>query len=245
VAIVAYVLLFPALIALTLRVSHAQEATARTLAGIVTDTARRPIFGAEVGLLEGRAITRTMRTREDGQFEFGDLPPGKTSVLVRRLGYEPRRYTVHIRQGATRAFLPVVLDPMPTELEKVIVLARIAASRGRLRDFYERKARNAWGSFVDREEIERRNPTWVSDMLRTMPGVSVHTTSRGRNVVRLRGCTPTVWLDGLPLRGTQVDDVVFPMDVAAIEVYRSQAGMPPQFMDLNGCGAIVVWTRIE
>ncbi|MDQ3996308.1 MAG: hypothetical protein M3303_04755 [Gemmatimonadota bacterium] len=79
--------------------------------------------------------------------------------------------------GATRAFLPVVLDAMPTELEKVIVMARIATSRGRRREFYERKSRGGWGSFIDREQIERRNAARMSDTLRTMPGVRLFTTS--------------------------------------------------------------------
>ena len=82
-------------------------------------------------------------------------------------------------------------------------------------------------------------------MLRMIPGVRVHSTRNGRNVVRFRGCAPTLWLDGMPLRGTEVDDVVFPLDVAGVEVYRSLAGTPPQFMDMSGCGAIVVWTRIQ
>jgi hypothetical protein len=223
----------------------AQEVRHRTLAGIVTDTGRVPLVGAEVGLLDGEMIVRIVRTRNAGRFELHYLPPGKTSVLVRRLGYEPRRYTVQIREGASRAFLPIVLDPMPAELEKVIIMARIAESRGRLRDFYERKSRNRWGSFIDREQIERRNPMWVSDMLRMMPGVRVVSGRGGQNLVRMRGCRPTVWLDGMPLRGTEVDEVVYPADVAGVEVYRSQAGMPVQFMDLNWCGAIVVWTRVE
>jgi hypothetical protein len=237
--------LLTALTALEAGVSWAQDARGRTLAGIVTDTARNPLPGVEIGLLEGRVISRTLRTRDDGRFELADLPPGKTSILVRRLGYQPRSYTIQIRAGATRAFLPVVLDAMPTELEKVIVMARIATSRGRLREFYERKSKSGWGSFIDREQIERRNPARMSDMLRTMPGVRLFTTRNGRTIVRLRGCAPTLWLDGMPLRGTEIDDIVFPMDVAGVEVYRGSAGTPPQFMDINGCGAIVVWTRIE
>jgi hypothetical protein len=237
--------LLAASMALGAGVSDAQESRGRTLAGIVTDTARNPIAAVEIGLLDGRVIARTLRTRDDGRFELADLPPGKTSILVRRIGYQPRTYTVQIRAGATRAFLPVVLEAMPTELEKVIVMARIAESRGRLREFYERKSRSGWGSFIDREQIERRNPVRMSDMLRTMPGVRVFTTRNGRNLVRLRGCAPTLWLDGMALRGTEVDDVVFPRDVAGVEVYRGSAGTPVQFMDMNGCGAIVVWTRVE
>lgn len=233
------------LLAVQAGVLGAQQAPSRTLAGIVTDTARNAIPGVEIGLLEGREITRTVRTRDDGRFELTDLPVAKVSVVARRLGFQPRTYTVQIREGATRAFLPLVLDPMPTELEKVIVMARVAASGGRLKEFYERKAHNGWGSFIDREQIERRNPTWMSDMLRSIPGVRVFTTRGGRTVVRLRDCGPTLWLDGMPLRGAQIDDVVFPSDVAGVEVYRSQAGLPPQFMEMNGCGAIVVWTRIR
>jgi hypothetical protein len=188
---------------------------------------------------------RAVRTDSAGRFQFSDLPRGKTSLVARRLGYEPRVYTVQIREGATRAFLPVVLDPMPTELEKVIVMARVAASRGRLKEFYERKARSGMGTFIEREDIERRHPQWMSDMLRMVPGVRVVPNRGMGNAIRMRGCVPTVWLDGTPVRGAQLDEIVWPNDVAAVEVYRSSAGMPPQFASLNSCGAIVVWTRIE
>jgi hypothetical protein len=33
-------------------------------------------------------------------------------------------------------------------------------------------------------------------------------------------------------------------DVAAVEVYNSFAGIPPQYVDRKtNCGAVVVWTR--
>jgi hypothetical protein len=229
----------------------AQEAAPRhpsrgvTLAGVVVDASRAPIANVEVGILWNREIVRAVRTDSAGRFEFSDLPRAKTSLVARRLGYQPRVYTVQVREGATRAFLPVVLDPMPTELEKVIVMARLAASRGRLKEFYERKSRGGMGTFIEREEIERRHPHWMSDMLRTVPGVRVIPRRGGGNSVRIRGCVPTVWLDGLAVRGAQLDEIVRPNDVAAVEVYRSSAGLPPQFASMNSCGAIVVWTRIE
>jgi hypothetical protein len=238
-------LLAAALIASGSEDVRAQEIRRRTLAGVVTDTSRNPIPRVEVGLVERREIVRTVRTSDDGRFELVDIPPGKTTIVVRRIGFQPRTYTVQIREGARRAFLPVVLDPMPAELEKVIVMARVAESGGRLKEFYERRTRNAWGSFIEREQIERRNPIWMSDMLRMMPGVRVFPARHGHQAVRLRGCAPTVWLDGMPIRGAELDELVTPSDVAGIEVYRSSAGMPPQFMDISGCGAIVVWTRIR
>jgi Carboxypeptidase regulatory-like domain/TonB-dependent Receptor Plug Domain len=239
------ILLAAALIAAGSGGASAQQMQRRTLAGIVTDTTRNPIPRVEIGLIERREIVRTVRTGDDGRFELVDIPAGKTTFVVRRLGFQPRTYTVQIRDGARRAFLPIVLDPMPAELEKVIVMARVAESGGRLKDFYERRARNAWGSFIEREQIERRNPIWMSDMLRMTPGVRVVPGPNGRQVVRLRGCAPTLWLDGMPLRGTELDEVVIPSEVAGIEVYRSSAGLPPQFMDMTGCGAIIVWTRVQ
>jgi hypothetical protein len=236
--------IFVVLLALFPPASAAQEARGRTLAGVVTDTTGRPIAHVEVGLLAGREIARSLRTGEDGRFELTNLPDRKTSIVVRRLGYQPRVYTVQIREGATRAFLPVVLDPMPAELEKIIVMARVAESGGRLRDFYERKRRNAWGTFIEREEIERRNPLWMSDMLRMVPGVRVMPIRWGGNAVRLRdGCWPTVWVDGMPIRGAELDEVISPSEVAGVEVYRSRAGTPVQFT--GSCGAIVVWTRVQ
>jgi hypothetical protein len=238
--------IFVLLLVLLPRPSAAQEARPRTLAGVVTDTAGRPIARAEVGLLAGREIARSLRTGEDGRFELTNLPDRTTSIVVRRLGYQPRVYTVQIREGATRAFLPVVLDPMPAELEKIIVMARVAESGGRLREFYERKSRSAWGTFIDREQIERRNPLWMSDMLRMVPGVRVLPTRMGGNAVRLRGgCRPLVWLDGMPVRGAELDEIAFPSEVAGVEVYRSQAGTPARFISMDGCGAIVVWTRVQ
>jgi hypothetical protein len=225
--------------------ASAQQPRGRTLAGVVTDTGQRPIPGVEVGVLDGRVIARSMRTGDDGRFEFRYLPVGKVSVVVRRLGFQPRVYTVQIREGATRAFLPAVLEPMPAELDKVIVMARVAESRGRLKEFYERKSKNPWGSYFDREEIEQRNPVWMSDMLRMVPGVRVFPTRFGHSAVRLRGCRPTLWLDGVALRNVEVDEIVFPFDVAGVEVYRSTAGMPAEFHDLTGCGAIIVWTRLR
>src|SRR3712207_4316935 len=110
-------------------------------------------------------------------------------------------------------------------------MARVTASGGRLREFYERKGRNAWGTFIEREDIERRRPMWMSNMLRMVPGVRVLPSRDGiGNAIRMRGCTPTVFVDGLPIREAQLDEVVYPSDIAAVEVYRSNAGMPPQFM---------------
>jgi hypothetical protein len=64
------------------------------------------------------------------------------------------------------------------------------------------------------------------------------------NLVRFRNCRPTIWLDGIRLQDAELDEVSSMDDVAAIEIYKSLAGLPQQFIDrTNPCGGILLWTR--
>ncbi len=65
--------------------------------------------------------------------------------------------------------------------------------------------------------------------------------------MRLRGCKPGVWIDGVQAVSAELDDVVTPAEIAALEVYTSWAGIPAEFEDRSGknCGAILVWTRVN
>jgi hypothetical protein len=46
---------------------------------------------------------REYLTHEDGRFTFGDLPSGRYTVDVRRLGHVADRQTVAVTRGATAA----------------------------------------------------------------------------------------------------------------------------------------------
>lgn len=77
-----------------------------------------------------------------------------------------------------------------------------------------------------------------------MPGVVVRPASRIGNDVKIRGCAPLVWIDGMRAKGAQIDEVTHGTDVAAIEVYESQAGVPAQFTDRSAtCGTILIWLK--
>ena len=66
------------------------------------------------------------------------------------------------------------------------------------------------------------------------------------SVVRIRGCRPLLWIDGQRVPGAELDEVLNVRDIAALEVYNSFAGIPPQFIDREtNCGAIVVWTKVR
>ena len=77
-----------------------------------------------------------------------------------------------------------------------------------------------------------------------MAGVSVLPSNRIGNLVRLRGCKPNIWMNGLRVKGAELDEVATVSDVAAMEIYNSMVGLPVQYTDrTNPCGAILLWSR--
>jgi hypothetical protein len=217
------------------------------IAGLVTDVARTPVGGAEVTLERGPSGTRTTtmtRTAPDGKFSFTGVEPGSLLLTIRRIGF--RAYSRSLLADTLSASRPIhiILESAPLTLDTVRVEA---AETGRMSEFYSRKKTRGSGHFIDREEIVRRNAAYTSDLLSRFPGVVVRPSSRGGNVVRVRGCRPGIWIDGIQANNAELDEMTRPDEIAAMEVYASSGGVPPQYRDRAGrnCGAIFVWTRIR
>jgi carboxypeptidase family protein len=225
------------------RPSPPRPAAEHVLKGIVTDTAGQPIGDAEILLSDATDGVRTVRSELDGQFEFRGLRAVPVSVRARRLGYRAQSGPVRIRPD-TAPLLIFVLHMVPTDVQGMVVRGSIDDSKGRLDEFYEHKRHNRFGYFFERPEIERRSPTHVSELLRTLRGVRLSPATDIGNRVLVRGCRPMVWLNGIRVPDAEVDEVAHPDEVAGLEVYVSMAGMPARLVDLVGkCGAVVIWTR--
>jgi hypothetical protein len=106
------------------------------------------------------------------------------------------------------------------------------------------------GRFLDREEIDREVPYNVSDIFRMMPGVRVEGRGGQSQVITFRSmtyrgrCVPIVFINGMAAAtGADVNEVITPFDLAAVEVYPGTIA-PPEFMSRGAdpCGAIVLWT---
>jgi hypothetical protein len=217
------------------------------ISGTITDSAGAPLLGVEVVLFAADAPAYRFRTLEDGRFSLvGDRSP-EARLLARRLGYSPRTFPLTFPADSGRSFT-IALAAAPVLLSDVdIDGTRSGELGGWLKDFYERRRSNSFGHYFARDNIVRREPHHMSEMLRSLPGVTLLASRRFGYVVRFRGCrqAPLVWLDGMRLPGAELDDVVKPSDIAAMEVYFSPAGVPGQFLDRSngGCGTILVWTR--
>lgn len=226
----------------------AQEAQPRgTVSGMVRDSSGAGIAGAEV-TVSGTSLRA--HSNAEGDFRLTNVPLGSLTLRVRRLGYMPAAVTVRISSVET-SVISVVVTPLAQALATVVVRGdRRFEDHGRLAGFYQRRSRSSGGHFITREQIDRRNPSQLTDLFRNVPGARVHT-NRFTNAIRFRGmrCAPLVWLDGFPATAGEFDiDALDPYIVEGIEIYLGVATVPPEFRWVRGggsCGAIVIWTGFD
>ena len=201
--------------------------------------------GAEGALTDGR-----------GRFMMEELVPGWHTISFAQIGYASRTDSIEVIAGRVttlRASLsvdPVQLDPIEVTVERREVALQKTG-------FYERQA-EGFGEFIDREAIETRGPSEMSDMFQGIPGVFVQADGFDEKIVLRSGrigdvegntCYPRVYLDDILVHqgGDEpalIDNLLTPGVVAGVEIYPSSAGMPVQYISGRaGCGVILIWTR--
>ncbi len=212
--------------------------------GTVIGLESAPVANAEVVVTEGAHPPRRLQTDSVGRFAVAGLSEATVSVRVRAFGYSPKTSSVVITSASHRASVTIVLDPLAAELTTAEITAAGADADRKLEEYFTRKSSNGFGRFVDEAQIEKQKPRVVSEMLRSLPGVTLDPTGRIGNIVRIRGCSPLVWVDGVRQPGAQLDEVAPPNDVAGIEIYNSFAGIPARYFDRSAtCGTILVWLK--
>jgi hypothetical protein len=219
----------------------AQAPASYSVSGIVHDESNAPVTSAELRLARGGHLEQSARTGADGHFEFKGIAPGDLEISVRRMGYRVSSKSLTLSGTSQPSPMDISLQTVATDVDPVMVEGEDA----KMKEFNQRRANNNFGKFFDGDDITKRDPRLMSELLRTVPGASIGASTRVGNRVLLRGCKPTVWVNGMKAYGAELDEVATPSDVAGIEVYLSWAGLPPQYQDREnpGCGAIIVWTR--
>lgn len=201
-----------------------------------------PLKGARIRFLE---TGQEAVANDKGYVNLDSLPLGSYAVDARALGYVVAVRTVDIRAGSP-VFMDFVLDNRRAFLDTVRVVGRpIAISQQHLS--FLRRRQQAIGRFFDENEIERRNPLYVTDLLRMTAGVRVLT--GGRVMFRAgsggQDCAPSVFVDGLQVAGVEqvgLDAFLSVQDIRGMEVYTRGAQVPVEFTREGNCGALVVWT---
>ncbi len=235
---------------------------AQTLRGRVLDVqSGEPVMLAYVGLLaaEGEMVVAALATT-DGIFEL-DAPDGGSYFLyVSRTGYDTMVDGLFDIGDDGVMDVQVGLRPRPIELEPVTVEAEAARDPREVEGFYER-ALMGQGSFLIREDIQRRAGQRLTDALRTVPRLIIDESRpltgpaamQYPSVQILRNgklCSPTFYLDRhmIALGGedpVRPDDFVTPAELEAIEVYTRPSEIPVEFDELTDCGVVVMWTRMR
>ena len=222
-------------------------AKAQVISGVVLDAGTGdPVPAMDILLrnVNGELLERTLST-EEGRFWL--QPPGRGlyHVAVSRIGYDSTA-TVEVALGHQQnVYIEVRVRPAVLGLDPITVTAarqiRFLEGQG----FYDRKKRG-FGTFLGPEEIERAGAWRPTQLLRRSAGVQVlaggHIRMRGAGSF-LQDCHPPIYLDGIPIRGQKIDDVITLNVVEAIEVYRGAATVPARWRGQAACGVIAVWTK--
>lgn len=218
------------------------------------DTGGRAVVTGEVVTTDGGGLDGVTvrlvgtgwgdRSDDRGRFRIDGIPAGRYALRLDRIGYRAREDTVDLTDG-TVLQVRVEMSTEPVELPGFEITSRSLLLE--VQGFYERRAQGFRGVFMDRPEIERRDPLYVGDLFRSIPGVELVQGSRliMSQSVNLRdggrGCEPALWLDGIrtSLRNY---DMIRPDHMEGLEVYTG-GGAPGKFNDL--CGTVVIWTRMR
>jgi hypothetical protein len=215
---------------------------------ILEDPSSRPISGASVSLV-GAVTARTAATTttgNDGGFSLQAPSPGIYRLLAELPGYRTAVTPAFELFPGDQVDITLRLLSDTARLRPMVVTANARQNNNRLSGFARR---NAFGRYITRDQIDKMHPIFVSDLLRTTPGLQVVPSSRGfgYDVLTTEGCRPAIYVDGLhyPLLGGEtIDQVVNPNEIDSIEVYAHAAEVPPEYMGPgSNCGAIVIWTK--
>jgi iron complex outermembrane receptor protein len=218
---------------------------------LVSVTARaggRPLEGAEV-IVVGTPISA--RTNSAGVVRIAGVPLGLQTVEVRRLGYSTRLRLLTLEDGRASS-ATFALEEEAIRLAEIRVEAEPERGNSHLdRTGFTRRRAMGTGKFVTRAEFEGQMPSFLSDVIRRFPGVTITPFSglRGGQATfsrNLRGCSIQYFVDGTLIGPSfNVDDIPA-RDVEAVEVYRGTSEVPAEFNRRSAaCGVIAIWTRIE
>jgi hypothetical protein len=214
--------------------------------GVVTSEKNLPIPNARVGFVGAERVAVTDST---GAFRLDATPAGTQTMEVRALGYSPelRPLVLSIRDTTIAIRL--------TSVARVMDTIRVLSRRVYNRDTYgfERRKRMGNGRYFDEATVRSRRPVSIYQLLSDIPTMRV-IQEGGQRTILMRGgsamgssrCVPDLFINGMRMPRDlvgELDLLVRPQELAGMEVYRSQQ-VPAEFSGFQGCGAIVIWTRV-
>lgn len=248
---------------LTLTLSAPAAGQVRIVGRVIDDLTERPLSQARIAIFarDGSTLDRA-ETASDGTFAFEVNNVKAIRINARRIAYESNTTPLLYFDGRKFFQVEVRLDPDAILLAPLEVIAWSERPMNALHEGYQRRLGNGFGTFITREDVERRNPFLVTDLLRDIPGLQVSASGPGlRPAVRIGrsagyNCTTQIFVDGFLMNrrlgfggGYQpddfrIDDAVSPRSIEGIEIYKGLSTVPAEFLNPDAdCGVIAIWTR--
>ncbi|MCH9006607.1 TonB-dependent receptor [candidate division KSB1 bacterium] len=134
-----------------------------TLTGRITDIyLQQPITGVNV-YIDGSDLGTT--TNRNGEFILSQIPPGKTTISVKRIGYHDLEFAVLLR-GNRRKHVELALEPEPVFTQEVVIEEKILPKENSI-ILLEQKITKA-----QLQTPPLKNDGEVFELLHQQPGVS-------------------------------------------------------------------------
>jgi hypothetical protein len=221
---------------LAIALPHSAAGVAQLSGTVVAGATNRPVSGAIVTI----ANRIEARTNERGEWTIGDAPTGTHALVVRAIGYYPAELNVDVGHGKP---VRVELRTLGAVLDSIRIVAK--GSKGPDGGGFLWRKKTGMGRFITADDMQRFPVTETSLVFRRIHGVQLEGTTIFMNGA-FGKCTPAVLINGHRVgdgSAEDIDDRVFPHEVAGIEVY-SETTVPPEFQKARGgCGSIVIWTK--
>ncbi len=196
--------------------------------GVVTTAQGEPVALAvlELRVRGDSAVIRSAQSGEAGRFQVEGLAEGVYFLLIRRIGFGPAQtpdFTV--TAGAIRDLGAIRLQPAPVQLAPIVVTVErpdVAFEPDRTGYLVEALTASVGGV--------------ITDALREIPDLVVEIDG----TVRLRGATPTIYINGRPAPLQGVSLAVFMEQFPADQIERIEIlDTPPARYSAEGSTGII------
>ena len=217
---------------------------------VIDDETDAPLPGVRVSIL-GDTAERV--TDERGRASLAVQRDGRLPVVFRRLGFMPGSVMAELSSTDTTR-LTFAMSRVVQTLATVAVNEKALTKSPILAGFERRRLLGSGSSrYVTRDDIDRLRPLHLSDVVRTIPSVTlmmdgtkpIPMNRRGVTMGGM-GCAYQVGLDGHLMEAGFDMNSVDPSEVYGVEVFPGPATVPMEYRSArrsSGCGLIMIWTR--
>jgi hypothetical protein len=229
---------------------------------LVTDEHGAPVANVSVEARQEGVRTRTVVTGEAGRVLLPDVQRSRLVVSARRVGFTPGELAVDVEKE--RVILPIRIAANTAPSLDTLRVIGLRTDQSRHSEFDMRRRMHQATVSITSEEIERRSPTAIWQMITNVPGVIV---AERDNIVVARSqrsfmqnfsdqpCFLQVMIDGVVMNrlesrivggGFDLRQLPPPEQIHGIEVFNGPASVPVQYGGEGKdkwCGLIAVWTK--